>query len=371
MAFKIIWKTIFFLTGFPLFVTLVASQDIVIEKSGGITVIKNPSEPIGDKERTSKLTYEEELSIRSVPQEGKPVFFDLSAVRADDDGNIYILDPRAGTIHVFNKSGEYLRDIGRRGQGPGELEMPVGLQVLTSMKSLIVTNPARLSYFSFSGEFHKHINHPWRDPVPQVDSRGDYIVRRQIFLDGKAKEELVKYDQNMNEQFVIAQIEKDGPNSGKKINFFPARLSFSVRNDDNIVWGITTDYALTIVDSQGKIEFKIEKEYKPIKISDEDKKKIISERFGGRAVPVSYEMPDHYPPYRDIRSDDTGKIYVGTYEFDQTGQRYYDIFDEGGRYVAKLAFPSTPLFIKNNRFYCVLEDKDGNQTVTRYLMKWK
>ncbi len=42
-------------------------------------------------------------------------------------GNIYLLDNHLTTVHVLAPDGTFLRDIGRSGQGPGELRFPVSL----------------------------------------------------------------------------------------------------------------------------------------------------------------------------------------------------------------------------------------------------
>jgi hypothetical protein len=371
MAFNQIRKAFIVLVGFFLSIASVIGQEIIVKKEHGITVVYNPREPIAHIGQSPALTLEEDLSIKSVPNKENHTFFQISAVRADDEGNIYILDPRAGAIIVFNKSGEYIRNVGRQGQGPGELEMPVGLQLLTSAKSLAVASFGKLSYFSLSGEFQKQIINPIQDPVPRIDSNGNIVARRTVFLESKVKEELVKFDANMRQLLEVAQIELEGPHSGKKRNPFPKGVFFSVMNDDGIVWGINTDYVLTLIDPKGKTKMKIVKTYKPIKITDEEKLKMVEERSGGKGNLSQYQFPDYYPPFLDIQSDDTGKIIVGTYEFDQEGHRYYDIFDKAGRYIDKFAFPGAPSFIKNNLLYCIKEDKDGNQAVIRFRMKWQ
>ena len=38
----------------------------------------------------------------------------------DDAGNIYLLDGQLSEIQVFSRQGEWLRTIGREGEGPGE-----------------------------------------------------------------------------------------------------------------------------------------------------------------------------------------------------------------------------------------------------------
>jgi hypothetical protein len=53
--------------------------------------------------------------------ENDDIFFGLiSACVVDDEGLLYLLDSQLSEIHVFSPAGEYLRTIGREGEGPGE-----------------------------------------------------------------------------------------------------------------------------------------------------------------------------------------------------------------------------------------------------------
>ncbi len=57
-------------------------------------------------------------------------FGNVSGVGFDRDGNLYILDSQAATVHVVDPSGERIRSFGRQGEGPGELNQPQSLVVL-------------------------------------------------------------------------------------------------------------------------------------------------------------------------------------------------------------------------------------------------
>ena len=47
----------------------------------------------------------------------------VHGVLADRD-HVYVLLARDGTIRVFTREGEFVRDLGGRGSGPGELASP-------------------------------------------------------------------------------------------------------------------------------------------------------------------------------------------------------------------------------------------------------
>jgi len=67
------------------------------------------------------LTATEELRVGSVddPDYG---FSRVYGTEVDGDGNLFVGEPMAGEIRVYDSQGTLLRKIGRRGEGPGEFQ---------------------------------------------------------------------------------------------------------------------------------------------------------------------------------------------------------------------------------------------------------
>jgi DNA-binding beta-propeller fold protein YncE len=352
-----------------LYVNVFGGQEIKVKKENGIPVIYNPKKPSPPRGTPSKLFLEEDLSIGTKEEETKYTFASITAIRADEEGNIYVLDGKEATVNVFDKSGKRLKNIGRRGQGPGEFEMPLGLQIISG-RTLIVASMGRLSYLSLQGDFQKQITNTTSDPNPKLDSRGNIIARTMVGGE-KMMEELMKFDTDFKPLFKITQLDRGPMLPGMKRNPFPSGVYYSIMTDDRIIWGINTNYMLTIVDRNGSIKRKIIKDYDPIKITDEDKQSIIKQRQGSRVAATQFEFPDYYPPFRDMHTDDENRIFVGTHELNREGYRNYDVFDPEGRYITKIAFIATPLFWKKGNLYCVKENEEGFQVVKRYRATWK
>ena len=88
-----------------------------IEKVEGVTVVKNPIEPIF----TDKIIeFEENLSIGEDSGVDYLVFRDKLDAAVDKEGNIFILDIGNQRFLKFNNKGEFIWEAGRKGQGPGE-----------------------------------------------------------------------------------------------------------------------------------------------------------------------------------------------------------------------------------------------------------
>jgi len=74
----------------------------MIEEENGVTIVKNPKEPVYGED---VLSLEEELTVGKSREGEEPVFFDVSGVQADSQGNIYVLDGRDRQVKVFDKEG--------------------------------------------------------------------------------------------------------------------------------------------------------------------------------------------------------------------------------------------------------------------------
>jgi hypothetical protein len=76
----------------------------------------------------------------------------------DKEENLYVLDSGNHRVLVFSPQGKFIRKIGKRGGGPGELMSPVGIAV-TSAGEIAVTDLGRpaVSLFRKDGTFIKNL----------------------------------------------------------------------------------------------------------------------------------------------------------------------------------------------------------------------
>jgi hypothetical protein len=72
-------------------------------------------------------------------------------------GNYYISDTRANSIIIFDSAGKYINKIGRQGQGPGDLSMPMGIWLIGDEIIVIEPGNRRLQWLDLSGKYLKSI----------------------------------------------------------------------------------------------------------------------------------------------------------------------------------------------------------------------
>jgi hypothetical protein len=357
-----------------------------VEEENGITVVKNPKEPMYGED---VFSLEDELSIGEAEGRDEYMFGYTVSIAVNDNEDIYILDIQQKNIRVFDSNGKYIKTIGRPGQGPGELEMPTQIQII-SQNELVAFDLRRrsLEYFSSGGQFLK------RNPLIKVerptriiiDSNGDFICYIGIIEDQQPKVAMMKYNSNQEKEFVITKFDPFSQSvdifSQNKYTILRPNLVFDVTKENNIVWAISSEYELNIMNSKGEIIKKIVKDYVPVEITEDDKKEIIFNRYGTETVPSERNIvfPKYFYPINGvstngISTDEKGNIFVRTYEKskDSSGY-YYDVFDFEGYFITKVLLksaPELPIIWKKNKLYTIEEDKDGLQMVKRYKITWK
>lgn len=342
-----------------------------IEEVNGVTVVKNPKEPIYEED---VFGLDEELTIGEEDKDGEPLFIDISSVRVDNEENIYVLDSKACQIKVFDKNGKYLRKIGRKGRGPGEMQFPTVLDIVYGKEIMICDLPNnRISFYSLQGELLKEVSKGkyFRLLAPLPDSNKNFVGSMRIQIEDKRIDELRKFDSNFKPIFTIEKIEyTDEPNV---IYPYPPFIFYIILKDDKVLWGNWVHYRLQIADDAGRTTRKIIKDYDPVKITDEDKEKDIKKRFGDRGIPPGIKLvfPDYYPAFWHLSHDDEGRIFVQTFRRTEEGSYYYDVFDSEGKYIAKVPLKVRPCDWKNNKLYTIEEDEEGYQYVKRYKVIWR
>ncbi|MCJ7617681.1 MAG: 6-bladed beta-propeller [Desulfobacterales bacterium] len=327
-------------------------------------IVKNPIEPIYGE---GAFNLEEELSIGETEGQEEYMLSSPRSIAVDDECNIYVLDLKESHIKVFDNEGIYQKTIGRRGQGPGEFQGPLGIQITAKNESLVNNlTSSRLIYYSLNGEF---LREDQMTGIPRallkMDSNFDYICAypksEQIF-----KVALEKYDSSQKKLFSIAEVEIENYSARAK------SIIFNITKENEIIWAITDKYEIMITDAVGNLTRKIIRDYDSVEILEEEKQSFL------RQIPLSpgEEFPKYFPPLRDtfISVDGNGKIYIGTYERTPDGNGYYyDVFDSEGKYIVKMPIRHTkrsPIIWKSGKLYTIEADEDGFQYVKRYKVTW-
>jgi len=257
-------------------------EKIEIKEEDGVTAVYNPKKPAPPRGVPSTLSLKEELVLGKTGNE-EAMLLNPRAVEADQTGNIYVLDDKAVQIKVYDPQGNFIRAIGRRGQGPGEFQGPRGFY-LTPQQSLAVCDSLsrQVVIFGLDGQFIRALSDKTRSFMEvKVNTKGD-IIATQMIVSEEAKEELIWFDSELKPLLTVASVQMA---KYPVFNPFLPYIYFGFTADGNVLWGKTTEYVFSVVNSEGKIVRKIVKNYDPEILTQEDKDKKAKELFGEEGAP--------------------------------------------------------------------------------------
>jgi hypothetical protein len=335
-----------------------------IETIDGLKVIRNPNTPLfGDL----KFDLREDLQIGKEDVENY-IFERILHVRATEDGSIYVLDYKAGNIKKYDRNGVYLQTIGKKGQGPGEFQMPFNFFLNPKTRDLYVQDSIRIKNFDLTGKYQKETllrNFPTEFLVD--DDANIWAVASKRLENGEFKT-LIKIGPNGDILATIADVpykiyEKQASANAVTtvITGFEFDLHFAEIAPRTYLYGYSEKYELKAVDSSGKSLFKIVKEESPQSFAPGEVK-----------GPVAESMPKYKPFFYSLFSDDAGRIYVlkanPTRRDKADARTAYDVFGRDGVFLYKLELPYPRAFcIKNGYLYArhVIEDS-GLEVVKRF-----
>jgi len=335
-----------------------------IEYQNGIEVIKNPKKPMYGEDIFS---MDEDLSIGVAEGKKEYVFFHLSYLAVDNQENIYAMDQGEKHVNVYDKKGNFLRTIGRKGEGPGELQSPDDIFIIKTDNLVIEDFIRNISYFSTTGKFIRSLSTAKIFPIGVLlNSQGNILTVTNINEPNKWGKEISLYDENLNYLITIISIPKPKPNP-QILEPFQPKINWTLYEDENIIVSYKEEYELQIFNFKGELVKKIIKVYEPIKITEEDVKLSVGRVSEGRKLVV----PKYFPAIYSLTTDDEGRIFVHTYEKAGNGKYFNDVFDQEGRYTAKIPLKDHLKIWKKGKLYAIEEDEEGFQVIKRYRVTWK
>jgi hypothetical protein len=334
-----------------------------MEKKEGLTIASNPKSSLF---RLDALTLKEDLSIGAA-QGGKDyAFFHAASIEVDDGGNIYVMDQGDACIKVYAENGKYLRSIGRKGQGPGELQNPNTIHLIGDDRLVFEDFYRGLNIFTREGKFISFV--PTSDFIDVLVTPENRVVARvnAIKSDLKGKEIRV-YDGKLNLRKALLFIPEE-PRDPQIIKPFAGLFDWALSQGDRVAISFKDDYEIDVLSLQGGSNLRIKRDFDRVKITKEEIDAMQNWIRGRKA-----DIPEYHPALQGIWADDEGRFYAKTYERTKDNNSfYYDIFDREGRYLAKVPIPRAiaPRVWKNNSMYGLEEDSEGFQMVKRFSVRW-
>jgi hypothetical protein len=377
-----------FLLGF-LFTAFTADQwKGKIEKEDGMTVIRNPKEPLYGE---LVLELEQDLSIGREDDENY-AFYKSITCALDRQENIYVLDFDQCRIQQYDRDGKYVKTIGRKGQGPGEIESPVQI-FIDSQDNIYIFQERQFKVFRTDGGFVKSI--------ALRSFLSDFFITRQgaffaLFfqIDEKTRANAVaEFDAEGNLVKTLASYPDEGfvttpRKAGENVvSFFFSheynnRIDFCPVGPESFCYGYSSEYKIFVVDAKGNAKFIIKKDDDPQPISGKEKGAIIDRHAKSRRAIIGQIsrseiergifFPKHKPFFNQFIADDKERIYVkrptsSALDKEPPKEYTFDVFSREGRCLYRTKMPFIPRIIRNGHLYQIKMDEEAGLTkILRY-----
>lgn len=346
-----------------------------------VKIIQNKKKPDPPKGIPTKISLELEMVIGESDDLEKS-FSQLGSFVVNDDRIIYALDFKEQKIKVFDADGQFVRSFGKKGQGPGELQMPTGLHLAPGNELVVDDALARkMVYFTKEGKYIRDVSYATRLALVNLlmDPFGNFIGREMKLEGQEMFFEIVKLDNEMKSLF---SLDKIGfpipiPGSGNKINLMDMISIYQFDSSGNIYYGRNRDYEINMYTAEGKLVKSIRKDFQPQKITEEDKEEILSRldsvpTAGAVNFREMFEFPKLFPPFQTFTLDENDRIIVRTWEKGQDKDEFvHDIFDPEGRFISQFTSKINVSVWKNGKAYAADENEEGFNIIKCYKVSWE
>jgi hypothetical protein len=364
----------------------------------------------------ARLVEEASIGPERGPEDAY-LFGNVEDITADED-RIYVLDAAVPTVRVYDRAGVHLFDIGRRGNGPGELRGPRRFALEPGTERLFVRDDSSSRINIYDRRTGRPVDH-WR-----LFSQGTTSLRMFFTPDGTLYTGAILNlgappDQWLMgqvawgpegvlgdtlapprygfEPWIISALSADGRGGNYSRVPFAPDLEWNVGCDRVMVSGVSADYRFEIRRPDGRV---VVAERSRALVGVQPAEAAWNERAALRNMRQTQPgwawngpaIPDHKPAYQVLWPDLSDRVWVvrpGVGREDSTGVEdplvdpdwYYrrrwhdtlllDVFDLDGRYLGEVEAPeglrfSPEPYIRGEDVVAYHEGADGMPRIKRY-----
>ena len=370
-------RAIFVVAGSLAIIVSALAGQYKVKTENGVTIVTNGKKPDPPKGAPTKLILEEIYTVGGgdLPDES---FVEISALDVLKDGTVYVLDTKDSRVKVFDAKGKFLRAFGKAGQGPGELNQPVGI-IITPENEVLVEDVLnqRLAIFALDGTFNRHISTGKTLGLSgiQMDRRGRIVARSMGLGEaGKMSMDVKTYDKDLNPKVKLTSFEFPISRQAKINPFSAMNLNYELGGQGFLYFNGQRGYEIKVLSFEGQLLKTIGREYDPVAITKEDKDEMLKliPSVSGVNVKDMIQFPDVYPPFGNFVLADEGRLLVRTYEKGRAAKEYYwDVFDAEGRYIAKVPIVHEIRLWRDAKAYFIVEDEEGYKSLKCCRARWE
>jgi len=352
-----------------------------VETINGVKYVKSPAEPM---QGPTAVDMEALWELGGETDDEDQFFGVISDIEIDDEGNVYLLDAQLSEVKIFTADGEFVRTIGREGEGPGEFRRPTRMFFTKDGNiGVMQTIPAKIVLLSPNGDpVGEH-------PLPVPEDGGFQLLTSGQASEGQlvlamARTKLSEDQSSWSRTDFLARVDSQGKqlveyaSKTVQINFADAVLNFAEWDTFERRWVVAPDgkvyacesypeYEITVWNADGSIDKKISRQYKHRAHSADEKEFLtkMMEHFAQQIPNCRVEVENNVKDIEAIHIRDDGSIWVmnsnGSHDYPDKALGIFDVYNKDGQFVKQVTLNGDGdaqddyyLFVKN-RFYVVTD----------------
>lgn len=316
-------------------------------------------------------------------------FGDIRGIAVDTWGRLYATDGQDATVRLFDSLGQLVRSLGRRGQGPGELNTPQGvafgpdgniylydaearrLTVFDTSGAVLTTHPLMISSYGYLWEGGIDSAGRLLDQQWIRSDSGDRPIVRQVDLQTGVVDTLAypRCELRAKQAFKFPHGFMSVPFAAGGISWLDPSGSIWCANTDRAVAYRAPFGAAAPVDSFMSSAV-------PLRVSDDERAKAIAdaEKFKQRAGDANLDyglIPEVKAVLQGLNRDARGRLWMQI--VDSAGPALH-VFSPDGQWVARVRLDHQPaeyhhLAFHGDHVYAVGHDSLGAPVVYRFLVR--
>ncbi len=360
-----------------LVVTACSGQRATTQMIDGVLHVINAEEPLRPN---MEIGFEELFRIGDDENAGDEyIFTGIGGIAVSENHDIYIQIVREDIVRAFDSEGQFIRTIGRQGQGPGEMYLAQGVSFGPDGNIWVPSaGSVRIVVFTPEGEFVKNIPfgqvppmliqttadgfmgiHVEPRPIGDGQVELSYLLRR-FNADGDTLNTLFKATFQMD----IQDLQLGG---------LQENVPLYTQDSESRIWQCrprSDVYQITVWNSDGTTNMVVEKDVPPIPKSEQEIEEeretvlsIIEQQSGGQLPPdftIDYEPDPHRAFLGLLYYDPAGYIWAQVSQEGTHNGNAFDIFDLRGQFMQRIFIEgvNNPAFLQfvGDRLYLVEAD---------------
>ena len=328
-----------------------------VGSENGVELVKNPAAPAASELTLAPtqlwhLGAEEDADVSEL-------FGRVSEALVDAAGNSYLLDTQLHEIRVFSPTGEFLKSLGRNGEGPGEFVNGMHLFFLPGDKiGVAQMMPSRIAVLGRDGEGYSDLH------IPGTEGGSFSMVQGARGADGhcvlavvtpvpgpersETRRRLIAVDADGKLLATYSQLSEFHEGGGMVLRFGSdegGAEDFIGQWDIDAAGRVTTaplydEYLLRVYAPDGRLQRLIRRDYERVKRT---RAQVAEIEEGYEGMPAGFPRPPINPYQRNIQgitARPDGSIWVSTSEGREEQQAGkvgpFDRFDAEGRFQQRL-----------------------------------